>query len=164
MKDDAVRIALREDEDRSPTMPDWNRFWAIPSESPHLREFITSIVWNAYQKSLVLEVTETAAFSAYDWFSKLPSNWDEPENEQAIAVCFFNGADQEVARLLFTDLHLTNHNCVLSTKDKDISTELIHEITLHYTKVERSKVEEPELGVKIDAEDWVFVDKEMILS
>lgn len=175
MKDDAVKIALNEEEERSPQCPDWNKFWAIPTTSPHLREFITSVVWNAAKKTLHIEIAETPAFSAYEWFSKLSLFQKEDGPQQSIAVCFFNHEEREIARLLFHKLVLQDHTCVVSATDKDVRNELIHDITVSYHTVERIKATQQapeqvhskydEEASKIADAEWEEkVDKEVVLS
>lgn len=170
MKNDNVSISLKDDIMEHSRMPDWNKFWAIPTTSPHLREFISSVVWDCVGKSLVVEISETPSFSAFNWFNDFP----EGRHEEGIAICFLDEEDREIARLLFTGLSLSGHRCVLSREDIDKSNELIHEITLKYKKV--SKIEYPSYVLdennlpryqsgKLTDEEWVgSTDPEILLS
>ena len=120
------------------TLPDWNNFWLIPSHSPHLREFVISVEWNCAKHLLKIDMMETPTFSAFNWFGRFESIWQELGNDEVIAICFFaeEGHD-EVARLEFKGLAIQDHKCVLDHDENDEDRGLIHELTLKYNEVKK---------------------------
>lgn len=151
MQNDMVELYASEEKNFNVRSPDWNNFWAIPTKSPHLRDFISSVVWNCANKSLTFEMSETPSFSAYNWFSKLAE-------DDAIAICFFDRNDQEVTRLMFNKLELVNHKCVMNKEEIDCeNNELIHELALSYANVDKFDNE-------FTVEDWEISNSEIILA
>ena len=122
-------------------LPDWNNFWLIPARSPHLREFVMSVEWNFGQRQLSIDLKETPAFSAFDWFSRLPLiehlYKSCQANEEIIAICFFDEENHELARLEFQGLAIADHKCVLDHEEEDSDKGLVHELTLEYNSVKR---------------------------
>jgi hypothetical protein len=154
MQNDVVKISLTEDNVSEIQSPDWNNFWAIPTKSPHLREFISSTTWNCANKILKIEISETPSFSAYNWFSNLTK-------EDAIAICFFDRRDKEVMRLLFHALKLIDHKCIMNKNERDDdNNELIHEIILSYVEINKFNSELK----NISGEDWEMSNSETILA
>lgn len=154
---------------RPTKLPDWNNFWLIPASSPHLREFVLSAEWSYRDKTLSFELKETPAFSAFDWFSKLPNDTD---NEEIIAVCFFDDENLEIARLEFKGLALSGHRCELNDgeEDEDEDNDLIHELILRFQSVKRVRGNQQSLEnvhkkfQEVADEEWNGEQKELVTS
>jgi len=154
MKDDKIQIDLNDHQTSKIQSPDWNNFWAIPTKSTHLREFISSVTWNCTTKNLTLTMSETPSFAAYSWFNQLTV-------DDAIAICFFDKRDQEVMRLLFCELQLCDHKCVMDREDRDSDwNELIHELKLSYVTVKKFDND----SANLLGEDWEMSNSEIILA
>lgn len=177
MRQEKVDIEVCEMEQPHSRLPDWNNFWLIPSKSPHLREFVERVEWDAYSKRLFIEIKETPAFSAFSWFDTMPVYHglvnNEEENKDLIAICFFDEEDHELARLEFEGLALSGHKCVLSHSDEDDDKGLIHEVTVQYQRVRRAEHDQEtpqevfdkfhELAIQEADAEWQG-DKEPVLA
>lgn len=122
-------------------LPCANKFYAIPTSKPYLRGFIRSFEWNKTNSSIKMLIDETPTMGTYEWFSHLTN--------ESITLVLYDNLDQEMGRLVFDNIGLTNHRCVLENyvsenyEDVDpVFTPLQHEVELWFKSVKHLRPED----------------------
>ncbi len=123
-------------------VPESTKFRFVPKQAPYLENCVRSLEWNSVDKTLEVNLYETAGFESYSWFSTINKRMSEAQRssfvdlEQDSLLLVFQDNDQkDVVSIKFRGLHLTSHGCCLATEQLNTS-KVYHNITLKYTDCE----------------------------
>jgi hypothetical protein len=156
------------------TAPDNRKFYAIAKTCPSIRSLVKSVEWNAAKKTVKMHMEEDGHFTAFGWFSTLSARREDLQKspfadleQDALALCFLDASEKEVARYKLIGLQLLDHECYLeSGHEADAFRPLTHSIVVQYDKVERlepHRVEEYDVmdADEIADEEWSEVNLEV---
>jgi hypothetical protein len=156
------------------TAPDNRKFYAIAKTCPAIRSQVKNVRWNAAKQTVRLLLEEDGHFTAFGWFSTLSARRDEIQKspfadleQDALALCFLDSSEKEVARYKLVGLQLLDHACDLEAgHEAEAFRPLTHNILIQYDRVERlepHRIEEPDLrdADEIADEEWSEVNLEV---
>jgi len=143
------------------------KFKLVPKYIPFLVQFITESSWNCVEKTIDIEINETAGFDAYNWFGGINKRMAEAQkssfvdlDQDSLLLVFMDECEKEVANIKFCGLELMSHHCYLS---KSYQYSLCHSITIHYTEcvaIPNTRTEEEENFRRSHSDENVIVDEE----
>jgi len=141
-------------------------FKLVPKYIPFLSQFIKEASWNCAEKTINIEIKETAEFDSYNWFGGINKRMSEAQkssfvdlDQDSLLLIFMDECDKEVASIKFCGLQLVKHFCYLSKKHQD---SLCHSISIHYTECEmipKTRTEEDNFR-RSYADENIIVDEE----
>jgi hypothetical protein len=123
-----------------------NKFKLIPKYIPFLSQFIQKVSWDCAEKTLEIEIDETANFDSYNWFGGINKRMSEAQktsfvdlDQDSLMLIFMDESNAQVACIKFCGLYLKKH--YLEFGNYSIDHILSHSIILGYQESEIIKIE-----------------------
>ena len=125
-----------------------DKFRLMPKFMPSLWQCITHVAWNAAEKTLFIEINETANFDAYKWFGGINKRLSESQKssfvdleQDSMLLVIQDEMERDVMSIKFRSPQLTQHACYLSKQenkfvDEHPSEPITHSLTLKYSDSE----------------------------
>ena len=130
--------------------PMTDKWHLVPKYIPFLSKFMKEVSWNCAEKTIDIEISETAGFDAYNWFGGINKRMQEAQkssfvdmDQDSLLLVFMDECEKQVASIKFCGLQLVKHFCYLSNAESlsafgidENPSFLCHSVSIKYTECE----------------------------